>query len=100
MPTARPPRVEELRPLGLPIMDAAHYLGVSRWTVQRLRSRRELEGFRIGAAAIDLRLTRSTRTSPASAPPPRPSGGTVESVWTSDKTGGQVRARPGSGAHR
>lgn len=53
-PTAspRPPRLEELRPVGLPIADAARYLGVSRWTIQRLRSRGELEGFRIGAAAM------------------------------------------------
>ena len=50
--TERPPRLEELRPVGLPIADAARYLGVSRWTVQRLRSRGELEGFRIGAAAM------------------------------------------------
>ena len=48
----RPPHVEELRPIGLPILDAARYLGVSRWTVQRLRSRGELDGFRIGAAAM------------------------------------------------
>jgi excisionase family DNA binding protein len=50
--TRRPPRLEELRPVGLPIADAARYLGVSRWTVQRLRTRHELEGFRIGAAAM------------------------------------------------
>jgi excisionase family DNA binding protein len=50
--TSRPPRVADLRPVGLPIMDAARYLGVSRWTVQRLRARGELDGFRIGAAAM------------------------------------------------
>jgi hypothetical protein len=49
---ARPPIVEELRPMGLPILAAARYLGVSRWTVQRLRSSGDLEGFHIGAAAI------------------------------------------------
>jgi excisionase family DNA binding protein len=49
---ARPPNVAELRPVGLPILDAARYLGVSRWTVQRLRRDGELEGFRIGAAAM------------------------------------------------
>jgi len=48
----RPPRVEELRPVGLPILDAAKYLGVSRWTIQRLRAAGELEGFHIGAAAM------------------------------------------------
>lgn len=41
-----------LRPRGLPIADAARYLGVSRWTVQRLRSRGELEGYHVGAAAM------------------------------------------------
>jgi excisionase family DNA binding protein len=53
-PTAvrRPPALEELRPVGLPIADAARYLGVSRWTVQRLRARGELRGFHIGAAAM------------------------------------------------
>jgi excisionase family DNA binding protein len=49
---ARPASVAELRPVGLPILDAARYLGVSRWTVQRLRSSGELTGFRIGAAAM------------------------------------------------
>jgi excisionase family DNA binding protein len=49
---AQPPRVTELRPVGLPIREAARYLGVSLWTVQRLRARRELEGFHIGAAAM------------------------------------------------
>ena len=48
----RPPIVEELRPTALPILEAARYLGVSRWTVQRLRARHELDGFRIGAAAM------------------------------------------------
>lgn len=50
--TPRPPKVEELRPIGLPILEAARYLGVSRWTVQRLRTKGELDGFRIGAAAM------------------------------------------------
>lgn len=50
--TERPPRITELRPIGLPIADAARYLGVSRWTVQRLRARGELVGFHIGAAAM------------------------------------------------
>jgi excisionase family DNA binding protein len=50
--TARPPRIEELRPVGLPILDAARYLGVSRWTVQRLRASGEVEGYHIGAAAM------------------------------------------------
>jgi len=48
----RPPTVEELRPTALPILEAARYLGVSRWTIQRLRSSGELEGFHIGAAAM------------------------------------------------
>lgn len=48
----RPPIVEELRPIGLPIAEAARYLGVSRWTIQRLRRRGELRGFHIGAAAM------------------------------------------------
>jgi excisionase family DNA binding protein len=42
----------ELRPRGLPIAEAAEYLGVSRWTVQRLRSRGELVGYHVGAAAM------------------------------------------------
>lgn len=50
--TVRPRKLEELRPVGLPIRDAARYLGVSLWTVQRLRARRELAGFHIGAAAM------------------------------------------------
>jgi excisionase family DNA binding protein len=49
---ARPSPVEAIRPLGLPILEAARYLGVSRWTVQRLRQRGELDGFHIGAAAM------------------------------------------------
>jgi excisionase family DNA binding protein len=59
---APPPNAAGLRPIGLPlhstdpnVMTAARYLGVSRWTVQRLRSQGEVIGFRIGAAAmIDL----------------------------------------------
>jgi excisionase family DNA binding protein len=48
----RPAVVQELRPVGIPILEAARYLGVSRWTVQRLRGSGELTGFRIGAAAM------------------------------------------------
>jgi excisionase family DNA binding protein len=56
--SAPPPRTE-VRPVALPVastdpelMTAARYLGVSRWTVQRLRRDGELVGFRIGAAAM------------------------------------------------
>jgi excisionase family DNA binding protein len=49
---ARPPRIEDLRPIGLPVRDAAAYLGVSRWTIQRLRTAGELRGFHIGAASM------------------------------------------------
>lgn len=45
-------RVQELRPQGLPIQAAAAYLGVSRWTIQRLRTRGELDGYHVGAAAM------------------------------------------------
>lgn len=55
----RPPLAAGLRPAALPLhstnpelMTAARYLGVSRWTVQRLRAQGELEGFSIGAAAM------------------------------------------------
>jgi excisionase family DNA binding protein len=50
--TLRPASVETVRPIGLPILEAARYLGVSRWTIQRLRRTGELVGFRIGAAAM------------------------------------------------
>jgi excisionase family DNA binding protein len=56
---APPPNGPTLRPLGLPlhstddrVMTAARYLGVSRWTVQRLRAQGEITGYRIGAAAM------------------------------------------------
>lgn len=53
MPNRRPgAAVEPIRPRGLPLADAALYLGVSRWTIQRLRSRGELEGYHVGAAAM------------------------------------------------
>jgi len=52
MPNRRPGSVEPIRPRGLPLADAALYLGVSRWTIQRLRSRGELEGYHVGAAAM------------------------------------------------
>ena len=53
--TAAGPVVAAIRPRGIPLNQAARYLGVSRWTVQRLRSRGELVGYHVGAAAmIDL----------------------------------------------
>lgn len=44
--------VEPIRPRGMPLNQAARYLGVSRWTIQRLRANGELEGYHVGAAAM------------------------------------------------
>ena len=44
--------IEPVRPVGLPLADAARYLGVSRWTIQRLRAAGEIVGFHVGAAAM------------------------------------------------
>jgi excisionase family DNA binding protein len=41
-----------LRPAALPLAEAAMYLGVSRWTIQRLRAHGEIVGFHVGAAAM------------------------------------------------
>jgi excisionase family DNA binding protein len=43
---------QPMRPVGLPLAEAAAYLGVSRWTIQRLRARGEIVGFHVGAAAM------------------------------------------------
>lgn len=54
--SSSPPAV---RPRGLPlasirpeVMTAARYLGVSRWTIQRLLASGELEGYHVRAAAM------------------------------------------------
>ena len=51
--SARPPTtVQTVRPRGLPLAEAARYLGVSRWTIQRLRTKGEVSGYHVGAAAM------------------------------------------------
>jgi excisionase family DNA binding protein len=49
--------VRPLEPAALTIKDAAAYLGISRWTVNRLRASGELEAFRVGAG---VRITRAS----------------------------------------
>lgn len=40
--------VEKIRPAGLRVMDAARYLGVSRWTIQRMIRADELDAYYVG----------------------------------------------------
>jgi len=45
-------RIDPIRPRTLTSAEAMRYLGVSRWTLQRLRKAGRIVGYHIGAAAV------------------------------------------------